>query len=557
MRRVAMVNYYNSRWDVLRNETMVVTAPIRNIGSASGNSVNGLVDGFFVLDRATYGGEIKQFNIRLFNDPSSGSGGSWTSWPHDLELVSRPSLSFATTLSIVADTRLVYSGDALKMILNSPLRTALFPKVRSLICSFIWLPPDWNYYDPEDVEANICAFVERVKQVVPMVNKVSIRSNEADNMGQLSEDEYFGYLTSHLYQLASRISYTADAPFNPMELQLGLIHNLTSLECESNIDSISNIVQVARQSAQTLQKLTLAYQLQIDIADLVQNPGGDYVEYPCLSTLFLDLNTYPSFPPLSVDSGVVLFPGLKSINVSYDYPFGDDALFRGNTATLEYLRVAPGPEFCNVVRRYKVFTPTSHPKLQWVESVRLPIGMETQFASTESHLRFMLNIAPDAAVKVIDDIPVGEETFLALNQLSDHTFMQVLNLGSTQLMLWEVIHIVKSLPILSDLVCQSTGLGTYFEDIAVDMLPVYVRGIQVPLRERFRCWRLGDVNSSSLKETVMCILVVAMTFPNFSYANLPNSILHEYMELMKETLELDEYVEVAPRLRRLLFDKTV
>ncbi|KAJ2104223.1 hypothetical protein GGI09_000228 [Coemansia sp. S100] len=58
MRRVAMVNYYNSRWDVLRNETMVVTAPIRNIGSASGNSVNGLVDGFFVLDRATYGGEM-------------------------------------------------------------------------------------------------------------------------------------------------------------------------------------------------------------------------------------------------------------------------------------------------------------------------------------------------------------------------------------------------------------------------------------------------------------------------------------------------------------------
>ncbi|KAJ2064057.1 hypothetical protein GGI17_001249 [Coemansia sp. S146] len=107
-------------------------------------------------------------------------------------------------------------------------------------------------------------------------------------------------------------------------------------------------------------------------------------------------------------------------------------------------------------------------------------------------------------------------------------------------MLWEVIHIVKSLPILSDLVCKSTGLGTYFEDIMLDMLPVYVRDIQVPLRERFRCWRLGDVDSDSLEETVTCILVVAMTFPNFSYANLPNSILHEYMELMKETIESDE-----------------
>ncbi|KAJ2885091.1 hypothetical protein H4R27_001638 [Coemansia aciculifera] len=385
----------------------------------------------------------------------------------------------------------------------------------------------------------------RVKQLVPMVNKVSIRSNEPGEMEFLLEDEYFGDLASHLYQLASRISYTTDASFSFMELQSDLINSLTSLEYECDIDSVSNMVQVAQRSAQTLQRLTLAYQLQIDIADLVQSPGGDYVEYPCLNTLFLDLQAYPSFSPLSVDSGVVLFPSLRNLNIGNDYPFGDDALFRGNAATLEYLRVAPGREFCNIVRRYKVFTPTSHPKLRWVESVRLSVGMETQFASTESHLRFMLNIAPNAAVKVIPAVPAGEETFLALNQLTDHTCIQVLHLYDTQLMLWEVIHIVKSLSILSDLVCKSTGLGTYFEDITLDMLPVYVRDIQVPLRERFRCWRLGNVDSNSLEETVTCILVVAMTFPNFRYANLPNSILHEYMELMEETIESDEYVEAA------------
>ncbi|KAI9504310.1 glycoside hydrolase superfamily [Coemansia spiralis] len=58
MRRQAIVNYYNNRWDMLRNETMVVTGPIRNIGSKNGNSMVGLVDGFFVLDRASYGGEM-------------------------------------------------------------------------------------------------------------------------------------------------------------------------------------------------------------------------------------------------------------------------------------------------------------------------------------------------------------------------------------------------------------------------------------------------------------------------------------------------------------------
>ncbi|KAJ2596033.1 hypothetical protein GGF39_003608 [Coemansia sp. RSA 1721] len=58
MRRQAIVQYFNPRWDQLRNETMILTGPINSIGSKSGNSVDGLVDGFFVLNRASYGGEM-------------------------------------------------------------------------------------------------------------------------------------------------------------------------------------------------------------------------------------------------------------------------------------------------------------------------------------------------------------------------------------------------------------------------------------------------------------------------------------------------------------------
>ncbi|KAJ2492214.1 hypothetical protein IWW37_001662 [Coemansia sp. RSA 2050] len=402
-----------------------------------------------------------------------------------------------------------------------------------------------------------------------MANKVSIRSNENYEMKYYnneaffggtdisSEDKCFGALASRFYQLANRISYTSDEPFAPMELQLDLIHGLVSLECESEIDAFNNIVLVARQSAQTLQKLTLAYQLQAGISDLVQSSLGNYVEYPCLSTLFLDLQLCPRSVPLAVDNGTVLFPSLRNLAIGCDYPFGDDVLFRGNAATLEFLRVMPGRDFCDVVRKYKVFTPTSHPRLQKVEGLRLSRFKESQILSTEAHLQCMLSIAPKAAVRVIPAIPAGEVTLLALDILKDHPFIQVLHLADTQLMLWEVIHIVKWLPILSDLVSKSTGLGAYSEDVTLGMIPDYVRGIEVPLRERFRCWRIGEVYNDSLEETLACILVVAMMFPNFSYANLPNSVLHKYMRLMEETLGLGEYVDAAPRLRHLLFDKTV
>lgn len=58
MVRKAIINWYNPRWDVLRNETMVLTAPIATIGSTNGNSFVGQVDGVFVLNRASSAGEL-------------------------------------------------------------------------------------------------------------------------------------------------------------------------------------------------------------------------------------------------------------------------------------------------------------------------------------------------------------------------------------------------------------------------------------------------------------------------------------------------------------------
>lgn len=58
MVRKASINWYNPRWDALRNETMVLTAPIATVGSANGNSATGLVDGVLVLDRASSAGEL-------------------------------------------------------------------------------------------------------------------------------------------------------------------------------------------------------------------------------------------------------------------------------------------------------------------------------------------------------------------------------------------------------------------------------------------------------------------------------------------------------------------
>ncbi|KAJ1787893.1 hypothetical protein LPJ59_005648, partial [Coemansia sp. RSA 2399] len=64
---ITFINYYNSRWDQLHNNTLVSTGHIRNIGGASGNNMPSLINGFFILDRATYSGQMAFFGRRYAN----------------------------------------------------------------------------------------------------------------------------------------------------------------------------------------------------------------------------------------------------------------------------------------------------------------------------------------------------------------------------------------------------------------------------------------------------------------------------------------------------------
>ncbi|KAJ1899755.1 hypothetical protein LPJ66_001911 [Kickxella alabastrina] len=67
MRRRAIVKYFNPRWDQMCNETIVVTGPISSIGSRSGSSFSGLVNSFFVLNRAINASELAFLAKRYAN----------------------------------------------------------------------------------------------------------------------------------------------------------------------------------------------------------------------------------------------------------------------------------------------------------------------------------------------------------------------------------------------------------------------------------------------------------------------------------------------------------
>ncbi|KAJ2862723.1 hypothetical protein GGH94_004099 [Coemansia aciculifera] len=194
---------------------------------------------------------------------------------------------------------------------------------------------------------------------------------------------------------------------------------------------------------------------------LIKDPGsGKFLEDPRLHTLKISQFSSSYAPQRSVFPDAVPFPHLRHLNILHRYPFADDVLFRGNAATLEYLRVSPYPKTMSILATYNVFTPTSHPKLDSVIIGMLSYESVDEFDNILAHIVFSLSIGPGASVRVVSDLHRLDRVVTTLPSLIfGHTSLQVLILPQMHLLLWEAMMLVFQLPPLSDLETDTPTLG--------------------------------------------------------------------------------------------------
>ncbi|KAJ2333948.1 hypothetical protein GGH92_008461, partial [Coemansia sp. RSA 2673] len=245
-----------------------------------------------------------------------------------------------------------------------------------------------------------------------------------------------------------------------------------------------------------------------DVSDLITLwSRGSYAEYPSLRTLKLHgritvpniaARAGPQLSPQSIEvakrpvfPGATPFPMLRRLFVSIDYPFGDDTLFRGNAATLEYLDLEVHPATLDVIRKHAVFTPTSHPKLQLVNTVMICETRAPHFTSDVEKRRFELGIGPHASVLL--SIPGASVDF------------------------WDVISLIKSLPLLMDLRTSVPSFGPKPAGIKLNGLPSYVIETYAPLSVRFGRWYFDG--QGDYKEMAKCVLLMTLICPTFRYIN--------------------------------------
>ncbi|KAJ2108743.1 hypothetical protein GGI16_001008 [Coemansia sp. S142-1] len=321
-----------------------------------------------------------------------------------------------------------------------------------------------------------------------------------------------------------------------------MIHNLVHLDCYMDPYALINdnfryLMQLARQSAQTLQSLVVRFEEPGDLSELFR-PKPGFAEYPCLRTLKLYKETYlsPLFIPqhllqpnmditkLPVFPGATPFPKLRRLCIDCDYPFGDDTFFRGNAATLEYLDIQLYPTTVGIFRKHAVITSTSHPKLQFVNINLVSDPSVLSFADAEERLQFMLSIAPCASVRKIS----GQIPKQVLPIFFDFTCIRMLSVPDTYVDFWDVVNVVKSLPLLSYLHTRVPSLGPMPTDVTPRMLPAYVIETYATLSNRFRHWHFecqvkvgGRVVQESVKtdKAALCVLLLALVCLNFRCIN--------------------------------------
>ncbi|KAJ2827692.1 hypothetical protein FBU31_003105 [Coemansia sp. 'formosensis'] len=488
----------------------------------------------------------------------------------------------ARTVYFVATLDLIYSG----MALQEQQKWGLFPRARKIALIVLW-PCSTDddslmldiVYSP-DTEANITAFVQGIKEIVPLLNEISVFPSTPSNVPD-SAGVHFSSLVSQLFGIVDRASYSMHCYTMPMTLQSN-VADLVFFNYYSANDYIlgnrQHILDVARRSAHTLQHLAIEVSLALDMSGLVKNP--EYVVYPCLTKLRLATAPPPSrrheYDPQqasssvkqgtlrstlpSVASGVVLFPSLKSLTIIKSYPFADDAPFRGNAKRLQYLRLLLTRNICSILHRRSVFTPTSHPQLQYVEVEFPSTDVYDYFETNDKYLKFALTLGSNSAVRAIRGIQSASKRVPVLTLLQGHESIQMLILYDTRLVLQDVFRLVKWLPLLSDLHCLSLYYGSQPYPTG-GKYAKHMYAVRNMERPRFRCLRIGfdmDFNVDELvDELVECVLYIALRFPSFDYTAVTDDILPEFMETMEQSIALDAYQPYAPRLRRLLFNKPV
>ncbi|KAJ2840825.1 hypothetical protein FBU31_000083 [Coemansia sp. 'formosensis'] len=456
-----------------------------------------------------------------------------------------PTHHLAKTLDIEIDEESIYSGEALNMLSLAPYDSCAFPLVRRII--FLIALED-GFREGTEIANNAAAFVQRIKQMAPNVDDIWVRPLDHDGP-RYNSSYIYDSLVSQLFQLAVRVQYSEiRVPLVPVNLDLVGISNLVHIQCTVGQNGKS-VIMLAHQNSTTLESLTIDTGHILDVPSIIRDEHGDFVTYPHLHTL--KLNGYSSYDEdmYPVFTGAVPFPSLRCLKLKCEYTFGDDVFFKGNAATLVSLDLYLSSSTITMLRKLRVFTPTSHPELRHVKLWGMDECVPDIFATDVEALNFAMGIGPTAPMRDINGHQYGSELILMLPQLDGLGSIRYLSLNDIALNLWDAITLIKALPMMTDLSAMFSTVGPLPDGVTLDELPAYIVSTYAPMCRQFRCWHISDPGMSAFTVEARCVLLLALACPNFTFAALAYGNREMFEKQLENEIASDMFKPYAPRMQ--------
>ncbi|KAJ2324923.1 hypothetical protein GGI00_005187, partial [Coemansia sp. RSA 2681] len=384
------------------------------------------------------------------------------------------------------------------------------------------------------------------------MNKVRVRLASCPAHSPKFADHHVGSLVRQLCQLSDDVEHSLYYEALPIEMQpTGITKLLFYNQNMSGGSSNVLVMQLARRNAASLRSLIISFTQLASISPLIERTDGGHVQYPCLHSLGLGDTDPASVPQRSSFPNVVPFPNLHHLTIEAGYMFGDDTPFRGNACSLEYLSLNLSAQMIAILHEHKVFATSSHPKLRYVKLGQRSSGEQSIFSTEVEFMRYLLTIGPKALVREVINVIHSVDFASVVPAFSDYACIQVLVLQFSPVPFWDLIALIKALPLLTDLHTSSSTVYPKIRDLDNRRLPAYMRENYAPIGVNLLLWRVGVDHSSKLRIVAKYALLLAMACPNLGYAAVSPECRELFMAHMEELICTVGFGPYEERLRRL------
>ncbi|KAJ2066783.1 hypothetical protein GGI08_001702, partial [Coemansia sp. S2] len=169
----------------------------------------------------------------------------------------------------------------------------------------------------------------------------------------------------------------------------------------------------------------------------------------------------------------VPFPVLRILTLNTSYPFDDDVLFRGNTATLEYLNFRVDKDIVTMFNRFKTFE-NRHKVLRHVIVQEDTVYDSVSLVSKADMIRFLKNLTSFAQRLSVWSSTLQKMPIVAMQHGQAFKNIKVFEVRLGRPSLFDNLCLLKALPALVDLRSSINGLGPELDSISSEGLPDYI-----------------------------------------------------------------------------------